>query len=99
MIRHQTACLMWEHDHDLLPMCFSNYFQKVNEIHTYNTRMSKADKLSVCYPIRTETHGKKMLKFYGPRLLNDLKDLSFYNKAKCKKDFLNYHKRFLLDKY
>ena len=97
MIVHQFASLMWDHDHKLLPNCFSNYFLPVSEVHHYNTRMSTTGKLSENVRIRTETHGKKMLKFIGPRIFNSLKELDFYSLSKTKKHFL--WKQYLLKKY
>ena len=99
MINHQTACLMWDQDHDLLPVCFTQYFQKVSKIHGYNTRMSHLGKLSENIRIRTDTHGRKLLKFYGPRMLNYLKDQSFYSHSNTKNSFSRRYKEFLFDKY
>ena len=38
--------------------------------------------------IHTSTHGKKMFKFTGPRILNNLKDQHFNNNSKSKNVFI-----------
>ena len=61
--------------------------------------MATSGKLSVQFRIRTETHGKKMLKFTGPRLFNNITNLEFYKDSKTTKAFIRSHKNFLLSKY
>ena len=99
MMKQQLASLMWDQDHELLPSSFSSFFKPISEIHGHNTRMASSGKLSVNIPIRTESHGKKMLKFTGPRTLNNLKDLTIYNNSKTKNVFLRQHKKLMVDKY
>ena len=99
MIEHKTASLMWDYDHNLLPICFSNYFKPVSLTHSYRTRMASTGKLSQNFRIRTETHGKKMLKFIGPRLFNDIIELDIYKNSKYKNGFTKSHKKYLLSKY
>ena len=38
-----------------------------------------------------------MLKFMGPKVLNTLKNLSFYNRSHTKKSFISKYKNYLLD--
>ena len=78
---------MWDQDHKLLPISLARYFKPVNEIHGYNTRMASSGKLSEDIAIRTDTHGKKLFKFTGTRILNKLKDLTIYKNSKTKKVF------------
>ena len=99
MVEHQSACLMWDHDHGLLPECFSSYFQPVKQTHNYGTRMATSGKLSETFRIKTETHGKNMLKFAGPRILNTIKDLECYRNSQSKKAFKKKHKSLLLSMY
>ena len=99
MFDHQLACIMWNYDNGCLPSSLSEYFRPVNETHNYCTRMATSGKLSTDYRIRTETHGKKLLKFTGPRILNNLKELEFYRDSKTSKAFVRNHKQFLLSKY
>ena len=99
MLVHSTACIMWDFDHGYLPSCFTDYFHPVSGIHQYGTRMATSGKFSENYRVRTERHGKKMLKFIGPRLLNNLKDTELYKHSKTKTSFIRNHKHFLLSKY
>ena len=72
---------MLEQDHDLLPTSLSSFFKHASQIHGYNTRMASAGKLSDNKTIHTHTHGIKMFKFNGPRILNKLKDKYFYKNS------------------
>ena len=99
MIKHQFASLMWDQDHQLLPMSLSKNFKPVSEIHGYNTRMASYGKLSQDTHIRTETHGKKMFTFTGPRILNKLKDLTLYKNSNNKKGFAQQYKKYLINIY
>ena len=99
MIKHQFASIMWDQDHDLLPNSISCFFKPVSQIHGYNTRMVSAGKLSENIAIHTSTHGKKMFKFTGPRILNNLKDQHFYKNSKSKNVFIKRYKKYLIDMY
>ena len=81
---------MWDQVHDLLPNSISISFKPVSQIHGYNTRMVSAGKLSDI--IHTSTHGKKMFRFNGPRILNNLKDKYFYKNSKSKNVFIKQYK-------
>ena len=83
----QYAALMYDQDHGTLPRCFDNYFKQVNEIHSHQTRMADLKKLSENIKINTITYGKNMFKFKGPKILNDIKDLTFYRESKTKQYF------------
>ena len=83
---------MWDQDHGLIPNALASYFKPISGLHGHNTRMVTAGKLSVDIPIRTDTHGKKVLKFTGPRIFNTLKDLTFYGSSKTKRHFVKQHK-------
>ena len=74
----QYATLMYDQDHGTLPRCFDNYFKQVKEIHSHQTRMADSNKLSENVKVNTMTYGKKMFKFKGPKILNDIKDFTFY---------------------
>ena len=88
--------LMWQHDHGELPPCFNDYFKKVKSIHTYNTRSSSSNKLSVNFLVSTDTYGKNMLQFIGPRIFNEIVSLDFYNRCNTKIGFKNCTKKHLL---
>ena len=59
--------------------------------------MASLNKLSENIKINTITYGKKMFKFKGPRMLNDLKDLAFYKESKTKQYFRRKYKTHLLE--
>ena len=77
------ASVMLDLDRNSLPSCFDNLFRHVSDIHHYNTRCSAAHKLSENVRINTKTHGESMLKFIGPKILND----DFFSFSKTKKSF------------
>ena len=95
---HQYASLMWDQDHRNLPQCFEGYFKKVSSVHDHETRQAYDKKLTeINY--RTITHGKKLFKFKGPKILNQLKSLDFYREAETKLIFRKRYKAYLLNKY
>ena len=95
-LKLQLSMLMWQYDHGELPACFNDYFTKVYSIHTYNTRSSSSKKLSVNFLASTDTYGKNMLKFIGPRVFNEIVCLDFYNRCSNKIGFKNCMKKHLL---
>ena len=99
LFKYNIANVMWEHDHGSLPSCFSKLFQNISDIHHFETRSSAAQKLSENVIIHTKSHGESMLKFQGPKTLNELKNHSFYNLSKTKKGFQARYKKFLLSLY
>ena len=78
ILQMQLACLMFDYDHGNLPRCFNNYFNKVSNIHNHLTRGSTTGKISENVVINTSTHGSTMFKFIGPKVFNNIKDISFY---------------------
>ena len=93
----QFSMLMWQHDHGELPNCFNNYFNKVNSIHTHNTRAASSKKLSENISVNTDLYGKKMLHFIGPRVYNKIVELEFYKSCNSKVGFKTNMKKYLLD--
>jgi hypothetical protein len=87
---------MWEYDHGVLPLVFGNYFKRVGEIHDHNTRSKSQNKLSQNTLVNTDLHGKKMLRFIGPRVFNSIVELDFYKKCKSKQLFKNKIKDYLI---
>ena len=61
--------------------------------------MTSYGKFSEDTHIRTETHGKKMFTFTGPRILNQLKDLTLYKNSNNKKGFVQQYKKYLINIY
>ena len=95
----QLAQLMWEHDHGDLPPCFQNYFQKTSDVHQYPTRSSNQNKLAQNIFVNTDLHGKKRLKYIGPRIFNKIVNLNFYKTCKNKCQFKRKMKDFLLNEH
>ena len=88
--------LMWQHDHGELPDCFNDYFKKVNSTHTHNTRAASSKKLSENILVNTDSYGKHMLKFIGPRIFNEIVTLEFYNRCNNKVGFKTNLKKYIL---
>ena len=99
IIKMQFACLMWDYDHGYLPKCFNNYFFPVSGIHNYKTRNATAGKLSENIVVHTSTHGFAMMKFIGPKILNQIKDTTFYKESKSVKYFRRKFKANIIDSY
>ena len=95
-LKFQFSMLMWQHDHGELPDCFNNYFKKVNSIHTHNTRAASSKKLSENILVNTDSYGKHMLKFIGPRIFNEIVTLDFYNRCNNKVGFKTNLKKYIL---
>ena len=72
---------------------------KVSDIHNYETRNATAGKLSENIKVNTSTHGLTMFKFWGPKFLNAIKDIPFYNDAKTLHYFRHKYKQYLIDIY
>ena len=72
------ACLMFEYDHGNLPIYASTYFSTKYRAYSYGTRNATAGKLSENVTVNTTTHGFTMIKFKGPKVFNNIKDLDFY---------------------
>ena len=96
VLNFQLSILMWEYDHNDLPTIFDTYFEKAKNVHSYNTRFSASDKLAENILVNTDLHGKKLLKFLGPRIFNKIIDLDFYHTCKNKIHFKNKLKNYLI---
>ena len=95
-LKFQFSMLMWQHDHGELPDCFNDYFKKVNSTHTHNTRAASSKKLSENILVNTDSYGKHMLKFIGPRIFNEIVTLEFYNRCNNKVGFKTNLKKYIL---
>ena len=71
LFKFQYASLMWDQDHSLLPECLNNLFVRVADTHSYETRSSAANKLSINVKIRTKTRGESLLQY--PKVKTNLK--------------------------
>ena len=68
--------LMWDFEKGALPNCFEFFFEKVSDVHKYNAQSASQNKLSENSLVRTETHGKRLFRFIGPRLHNEIVNLN-----------------------
>ena len=99
LFKFQYASLMWDQDHNLLPDCLNKIFVRVADTHSYETRSSAANKLSINVKIKTKTHGETLLHYQGPTILNDLKNHKFYGASKTKKSFQSKYKKYIFSMY
>ena len=86
-LKFNQSMIMWDFEQGALPNCFESFFEKVSNVHSYNTRSSSKNKLSENLLVRTETHGKRMFRFIGPRLHNELVNLNLFEKCTTKHQF------------
>ena len=98
IFKYSISVVMWDQDHALLPACFSDFFKNIRDIHNHETRSYTAHKLSENVIVHTKSHGESMLKFQGPKILNELKNHTFYS-SKTKKGFLKKYKNYMLSLY
>ena len=99
LFKFQYASLMWDQDHNVLPMCLNNLFVRVADTHSYETRSSAANKLAINVKISTKTHGESLLQYQSPKILNELKNLKFYGASKTKKKFQSKYKKYIFSLY
>ena len=65
---YQICLFVFQHQMNLLPPIFSNFFQSNNAIHSYDTR--KAEDLHP--PFYSSTYGQLTVRYQGPKQWNDL---------------------------
>ena len=94
----QLSSLMWDYDHNTLPLSLQDYFKRVNLVHNYSTRSSVKGKL-YCSKVNTVKHGIKSFKYQGTKILNNLKNLNIYQNTGIKHKFLKDLKLLLLSEY
>ena len=79
IITLHVACFMYNYTKSNIPNAFNSFFTAVNKRHTYNTRL--ASKSSFEFPIVRTNYGKFNIRFFGPKVWNDidesLKNLSY----------------------
>ena len=91
---YETAQLMYQYVHKMLPTHFSNYFTNVSNVHTHSTRNYSSKAISI--PRYSTTRAQKSFKYIGAKIWNEIpqlfKQLPF-NKFKTE------YKKFLLNQY
>ena len=96
MYRLKLASLMWDFDHGGLPNHLRKLFKYSSECHSFNTRSASNANLAQNTGFKTNL-GSLMLSYTGPKVLNSLKILPFYNNCYTKQSFLAKYKNYLLD--
>ncbi len=99
MYKLQIASLMWDHDHASLPKCFDSYFLKIKNVHSHDTRLACSGKLVQNIVPITSAQGKKMFRYTGPKVLNEIIDLSIFKECRSKQSFLRKYKLHLMKLY
>ena len=97
-IHYQISSLMWDYDHDTLPLSLRQYFKRSNTVHNHKTRGASRGNLHHT-KVNTLSYGIKAFKYQGIQVLNKLKELNFYRNAKTKVNFLRELKSYLISKY
>ena len=95
----QLSSLMWVYnDHDTFPPYLKKYFKQTNLVHNYSTQA--ASKGSLHYAkVNTSKYGIKSFKYQGIKVLNNMKNMSIYEKTSKKSKFLKELKSDLLSTY
>ena len=78
----QLSSLMWDYDHDVLPLSLRKHFKRANLVRIHNTHT--AAKGSLHY---SKVNTSKSFKYQGIKILNDLKNMSVYQTATSKSKF------------
>ena len=89
---------MWDFDHGSLPDCFNEIFHYTKDRHNYGTRSAAKKLLSIDHH-RTKLHGEKSFHVNGTRVLNEIKEHSFYSESSNKKSFKAKLKALIIDSY
>ena len=91
----QLSSLMWDYDHDSLPISLKMHFKKTNVVHNYSTRAASKGNLYL-NKVNTVKYGIKSFRYQGVKVLNDLKNMSIYKNIVKKSIFLKKLKKRLI---
>ena len=94
----QLSSLMWDYDHDTLPLSLRVHFKKANLVHNYSTRMASKGGLHHG-KANTIKHGIKSFNYQGVKILNALKNMSIYQNSTSKRTFIVELKSDLISTY
>ena len=94
----QLPSLMWDYDHNTLPLPYLDHFKRANLVHNYRTRAASKGSLYHC-KVHTYKHGIKYFNYLGIKILNDLKSMRIYQDATCNSYFMKELKSDLLSSY
>ena len=92
-LKVQLSSLMWDYDHDTLPTSLKGHFKRSNIVHNYSTRAATKGSLHHC-KVHTYKYGIKSFKYQGIKILNELKNIHFYQDATSKGNFIKDLKTF-----
>ena len=98
IFKTQIASLMWDYDHGTLPDDLNPLFTRRCDIHSRNLRNARNQRLYTS-TLKYTKYGSNSFSQLGSLLLNDLKDLNFYNDSTSKKVFMNKYKQSLIEDY
>ena len=80
LFQYQISCIMWDFDHNDLPISLLSMFKKSSDTHNYATRFASADKLDVGRVNTTKYGDRFFIKVIGASKLNELKTTDIYKK-------------------
>ena len=89
---------MWDLDHNNIPKSLDNLFIRRKEIHNRTLRDNNKNKIYTALRYHNR-YGYDSFQRYGGLLLNEIKDLPFYDKSSSKVCFLKKYKNVLLESY
>ena len=95
--RSQLASLMWDYDHEHLPVDLNSLFIRCSTIHSRNLRNNRNQNLYTATK-RNTRHGSNSISQVGSILLNELKDFEFYNNS-TKNTFMMKFKESIINAY
>ena len=89
---------MWDFDHGGLPNHLRKLFNYSSEVHSFNNNTRSVSKANLAQNAGFKTNiGSKMLSCTGPKVLNSLKLLPFYDSSHTKHSFLLKYNTYLLN--
>ena len=94
LYHYETAQLLCQYVHKMLPTHFGNYFTDVSNVHTHSTRNYSSKAIFI--PRYSTTRAQKSFKYTGVKIWNEIPQpfkLLPFNKFKTE------YKKFLLNKY
>ena len=97
IIKHQTASLMWDYDHNNLPPSLAKMFTPRTAIHNRSLRNVQNNELYTAKFYKNK-YGHNYFAHQGALLFNELKTYIFYSSSSTKGTFLNNLKKELISK-
>ena len=99
LLHLKNVNIMWDYDHESIPLTFKKFFIYADQTHEHLTRFSSARKLCENKKFNSNTHGLNSFAYNGPKILNSLKNSDLYNQAQTKDCFIENYKIKILDSY